>query len=44
MTKSDLWYLLEKKNQIDISNLLSGIYFILIKSGDKYLYSKFIKN
>ena len=33
-----------KKNQIDISNLLSGIYFILIKSGDKYLYSKFIKN
>ena len=33
-----------KKNQIDISNLLSGIYFILIKSEDQYLYSKFIKN
>jgi hypothetical protein len=33
-----------KKSQIDISNLVSGIYFILIKSGDQYLYSKFIKN
>ena len=33
-----------KKNQIDISNLVSGIYFILIKSEDQYLYSKFIKN
>ena len=33
-----------QKSQIDISNLVSGIYFILIKSGDNYLYSKFIKN